>query len=85
MGQSKIPISSVRPSKSAGSQGPGSQPSATPGLTVNDMSVIGINPSVRLTKLTPEMADAIDTARAQRHESYAQTARELRKQMADTK
>lgn len=81
----KVPVSSVRPSKSSGSQGAGSQPSATPGLTVNDMSVIGINPSVRLTKLTPEMADAIDIARAQRHESYAQTARELRKQMADLK
>ena len=71
---SKMPIEQVPASKSSGSRGGGSQMSATPGLTINDMQAVGLNPKVKVTSITPDVAQQILTARRQRGMSYAEDA-----------
>lgn len=70
----KRPVEEViPPSKSSGSQGQGSEPSATPGLTRNDVETIGLNPNNRIKTITSDMVKKIIDARKTRGASYSET------------
>lgn len=63
------------PSRSRGSQGDGSAPSATKGLTRNDMEAIGENPDIPLRRpLTLEEMLTIQQARQSRSAMYREAA-----------
>jgi len=62
----------VPPTRTSGAGGAGSEMSATPGLTVNDMMAIGMNPKVTIKTLTPEAAKTILDARKARGATYSE-------------
>ena len=70
----KVSIADVPPSRSRGVQGAGSAPSATPGLTRNDLESVGLNPDVKVTALSPDLRDKILASRKSRGASYAEQA-----------
>ena len=74
----KVPVAQVPKSRSSGAQGGGSTVSGTPGLTVNDMQTLGLNPEIRLSALTQDAIDKILDARKARGLAYREEAR-LRK------
>lgn len=64
--------SQVPPSRSSGAQGVGSEMSATPGLTRNDVMSLGMNPDIPIRKLTALAANSILEARKLRKASYGE-------------
>lgn len=62
-------------SKSSGFQGRGSEPSATSGLTRNDVEALGLDPDQPLTHMTADMMEKLLQARQARRSTYAERAR----------